>query len=183
MKITKLDKGTIQTVLGSIKVDDLGIVLPHEHFFIDQTMWFIEPSEPEDKEMARQPISLENLWWVRSHKSSSLDNLRLMSIDEETAINEAMRFKKAGGNTIVELTPNNVGRNPQRLVRVAQATGLNMIMGTAYYVESSYHPEMKMNSRTVEDIADEFVRDIVEGVGEGGVRAGIIGELLVARGH
>lgn len=174
MERTRL-KGKVQTVLGVIEAGELGSTLPHEHLFLDGSSWFIEPSEPEEKELVHQPICLENLGWIRSHRKSNLDNLR--PVDEETAIEEALRFKKAGGNTIVELTPNNVGRSPSGLVRVAQATGLNVIMGTAYYLEQSYRPEMHMDSRTQEDIAEEFVRDITAGVDDSGVKAGIIGEL------
>ena len=168
-------EGKVQTVLGLIEAGDLGVVLPHEHLFIDIRNWFIEPSEPDEKELARQPLSLENLSWVRSHRMSNIENMQLT--DEEMAISEAMLFKKAGGNTIVDLTPNHIGRNPSGLVRVARATGLNVIMGSAYYVEPSYRPEMHMDSRSEEDIAKEFVRDITVGVGNSGVRAGIIGEL------
>lgn len=174
MKITKL-KGKVQTVLGLIEADDLGVVLPHEHIFWDLRSYLIEPSKSDDRKMVYQRISLHNLSWVRSHIESSLDNLRLT--DEKTAIGEVKRFKKAGGNTIVDVTPDNIGRNPLGLVSVAQATGLNIIMGTAYYIERSYHPEMNMDSRTKEDIAEEFMRDILLGVGNSGVRAGIIGEI------
>ena len=161
-KLGKADlKGKVQTVLGLIEADDLGIVLPHEHLFTDAGTWFIEPSEPDDKELAYQPISLENLGWVRSHRTSNLDNLH--QADEETAISEVMRFKKAGGSTIIDLTARH-NANPLGLVYVARDTGLNVIMGTAYYVESSYLPEMRMDFRTDEDIAEEFIRDITVGM-------------------
>lgn len=168
-------KGKVQTVLGLIEADDLGIVLPHEHLFIDVRDYFIEPSKPDEKEFVHQPITLENLSWVRSHRKSNLDNLQLM--DEKIAIEEALDFKEAGGSTIADLTPNHVGRNPSGLMRVARATGLNVVMGTAYYVEQSYRPEMAMDSKSEEDIAEEFVRNITVGVGDMGIRAGIIGEL------
>ncbi|MCK4239999.1 MAG: hypothetical protein KAX30_00110 [Candidatus Atribacteria bacterium] len=168
-------KGKVQTVLGLIEANNLGVILPHEHLFVDGKIWFIEPGEPDEKELARQPVSLENLSWVRSNRMSNLDNLHLTS--EEVAINEVMHFKKAKGNTIVDLTPNNLRRNPSALVHVAQATGINVIMGTAYYVEPSYHSEMHMDSRTEEDIADEFTQDVMVGVGDSGVRAGVIGEI------
>lgn len=184
-------RGKIQTVLGLISPEDLGITLPHEHLFIDMCDFFIEPSDDE-KEFAHQPISLENLAWIRSHRFSNLNNLQ--PFDEEEAINEALLFKKAGGSTIVEQTPNNVGRDPVKLVRVAQATGLNIIMGTAYYKEMTAswnsganvdwavktmgrYPKMYLDSATEEDIAEEFVHDISEGAGITGVRAGFIGEI------
>ena len=98
-------------------------------------------------------------------------------MDEEIAIAEAMRFKIAGGSTLINLTPNHIGRNPLGSVNIAQSTGLNVIMGTAYYVEDAYQPDLHMNSRTKEEITEEFVRDIMVGAGDIGVRAGIIGEL------
>ncbi len=168
-------KGKAQTVLGLVDGDELGFTLPHEHLFIDMMSWFVEPADPEDKEMACQPITLENLSWVRSHKTSSLDNMHIT--DKETAIREAMLFKKAGGQTIVDVTPNSAGRNPSGLVNVAKATGLNVIMGTAYYIEKSFKPEMRLDSKTEEDIAAEFVREITTGVDGTGICAGLVGEI------
>ncbi len=168
-------EGKAKTVLGWVDGGKLGCTLVHEHTFFDFTNWFEEPSDPYEKELARQPITLENLYWARYHKKSSLDNL--VCKDEKMLIREVMRFKEAGGNTIVDVTPNNTGRNPTGLVNIAKATGVNVIMGTSYYVENSFRPEMHMDSRTEEEIADEFVKDITKGVGNTGICAGIIGEI------
>ena len=170
-------KGKAQTVLGLVEPNQLGFTQPHEHFLLDCTVDFEEPSQPEDRELAYQPVSLENLSWVRSHRFSSLDNLRLD--DEQMAIKEALIFKKAGGQTIAEMTPNNASRNPEALKRLSQATGVNVIMGTAYYIDPSYSPEVRQHigSSSEEDIAEEFIRDITVGVGDTGIKAGIIGEI------
>lgn len=166
-------KGKVQTVLGLVDGGKLGLTLPHEHLFINTMCWYSEPVDSEGKAISRQPITLENLSWVRSHKSSNLDNMQIT--DEANAIREATIFKKSGGKTIVDVTPNSLGRNPSGLVNVARATGLNIIMGTAYYTESSFQPEMHMESRTDSDFADEFIAEITSGVC--GIRAGLIGEL------
>lgn len=168
-------KGKVQTVLGLVNGVELGFTLPHEHLFFDAMSWFVEPTDPEDKEISRLPITLENLSWVRSHSKSSLDNMIIS--DEETAIKEAMLFKKAGGKTIIDVTPQSAGRNPSGLVNVAKATGLNVVMGTAYYIEPSFKPEMRMDEKTDEDIAEEFVREITTGVDGTGICAGLIGEI------
>lgn len=176
MERTEL-KGKVQTVLGSVHGDRLGFTLPHEHFLFDGSgpVNFTEPDKPEDREIARQPVSLENLSWIRCHRFSNLDNQR--PVDVEAVIKEIGLFEEAGGKTIVEVTPNNMGREPEALVHIAQAAGINVIMGTAYYLEKSYRPEMNMDSKTEEDIADEFVRDITTGVDGTGICAGIIGEV------
>ena len=53
-------------------------------------------------------------------------------------------------------------------------------MGTAYYVARSYTPEAKIDSRTEEDIAEEFNREITVSVGDTDIRAGIIGEIGIS---
>lgn len=37
--------GKVQTVLGTIAPEELGITLAHEHCLVDLTVWFIEPTE------------------------------------------------------------------------------------------------------------------------------------------
>ena len=104
---------------------------------------------------------------------NNLDNWRL--VDMDTAVREATMFKVEGGNTIVDLTVTGLGRDPLGLARVSRTTGLNIVMGTGYYREGTHPPGM--DGRSEEDIAEEMVRDVTEGVEGTGVRAGIIGEL------
>lgn len=165
--------GKVRTVLGLVSADDLGITLPHEHLLSDGNVWFAEPTDAIGKKISRQPISLKNLWWIKTHTSSHVDNIRLD--DEQIAIEEAMLFKQAGGNTIVEATSIGTARNPLGLVRIARATGLNIVMGSSYYIGASHPPEIMNMSE--EEIAEGIVRDIVVGVGDTGVCAGIIGEI------
>jgi len=87
-----------------------------------------------------------------------------------------MLYKWAVGDTIVELTcANGIGRDPLGLARIARATGLNVVMGTGYYVGSTHPPELA--TMTEEEITEKIVRDIMIGAGDTGVRAGIIGEI------
>ena len=173
MSILKIG-GKAQTVLGLIDGNDLGITLPHEHLTIDMVKAnFCEPPNPEDKELADKPVTPEILHWVRYYRTENKDNLKLP--DENKMINEVRHFKKAGGSTIVELTTEVSNRNPRTLARIARATSLNIIMGAGYYL-SSCHPA-DMDSRTVEQITDEIVRDITIGVSNTGIKAGIIGEI------
>ena len=118
-------------------------------------------------------MSLANLGWVRHHFSSNLDNLQLL--DETVARDEALLFKHAGGQTFVDPTNRGLARDPLALARVARATGLNIIMGSGYYVAAAHPPGM--DARTVDDIARELVTDLTVGVDGTGVRAGFIGEI------
>jgi len=165
--------GKVQTVLGIIDADSLGITLPHEHLLTDLSTYFVEPSEVSERKMAHEPIRLDNLCWVMNHLFSHEDDLKLD--DEEVAIKEAMLFKLAGGDTIVEMSNIGLARDPLGLARIARATGLNIVMGAGYYIGASHPPELA--DMTEEEIADQIVRDIMVGVGDTGVRAGIIGEI------
>ena len=165
--------GQAQTVLGPIAGEAMGITLPHEHLLIDFEVMFKEPANGSERGLARQPVSLANLGWVRQHFSSNLDNLQLL--DETVARDEALLFKHAGGQTFVDPTNRGLARDPLALARVARATGLNIIMGSGYYVAAAHPPDM--DTRTVDDVTREIVADLTVGVGETGVRAGFIGEI------
>jgi phosphotriesterase-related protein len=165
--------GSIQTVLGPIAAADAGIALPHEHLLIDFKVMFAESATASDKGRAWEPVSLANLGWVRQNFNANLDNLRLT--DERVATDEIRLFKHAGGRTVVDPTPASLGRDPQALARIARATGLNVVMGAGYYVAAAHPPDM--DRRTIDDLADEMIGDVTTGVGDTGVRSGLIGEI------
>lgn len=165
--------GKVQTVLGTVAPEELGITLPHEHCLIDMVAWFVEPSEASQRAMAHQPITLENLGWVRYHPMEHWENLRLL--DEELAGKELELYKRAGGNSLVDVTSIGIARDPLALTRLARATKLNIIMGSGYYAGPAHPPDI--DSKTEENITEEIVRDITIGAGNTGVCAGIIGEI------
>jgi phosphotriesterase-related protein len=165
--------GQVQTVLGPIAPETVGITLPHEHLLIDFKVMFVEPAPAADKGRAWEPVSLENLGWIRQNFSSNLDNLRLL--DERMAEDEITLFKRAGGRTVVDPTNRTLARDPLALARIARATGLNIVMGAGYYVAASHPPDM--DARTVEDLAREMIADVTVGAGDTGVRSGLIGEI------
>ena len=165
--------GTVQTVVGPIAPDTMGITLPHEHLFINFEVMFAEPALATDRSRAREPVSLANLGWVRQNFNSNLDNLYLR--DEQVAAEEISLFQSAGGSTVVDPTPKTLARDPLALARIARTTGLNIIMGAGYYVAAS-HPS-DMDERTVDELAEEMIADVTTGVGDTGIRSGLIGEI------
>jgi predicted metal-dependent phosphotriesterase family hydrolase len=138
----------VQTVLGPVPVDELGVTLPHEH------------------------LALDEYRFLGHHIDAVLS-------DVDLAVEEAERYRDAGGRTIVEVTTKDLGRRPEFLVEVATRTGLHVLMGTGRYIEPSYEPEIWR--RSVDDIADEFVDDLERGID--GVRAAVIGEIGVGTYH
>jgi phosphotriesterase-related protein len=165
--------GKAQTVLGVIDADGMGVTLPHEHLLIDFEVMFKEPAAASEKGLAHQPVTLSNVGWVRQNFNSNLDNLRLL--DEQTAQDEILLFKRAGGQTVVDPTNVSLSRDPLALARISRATGLNIVMGAGYYVAAA-HPA-DMDRRTEDSLVREIVGEVTVGVGNTGVRAGLIGEI------
>lgn len=131
------------TVTGPVAPGDLGVVLPHEHVFIDL---------------------------VREYRGNGLLN------DEDLAKAEVAALREAGGGTLVDLTLDEIGRDPAALRRVGEATGVRIVMGCGHY-RDPYLDRDWFDRMSVDVIADEITRDITEGVRGTGVRAGIIGEI------
>jgi len=165
--------GKIQTVLGVIDPEELGVTSSHEHILSDMSTYFIEPQGASQKELADQPLCLENLAWARAHRFSNRDNMRLGN--RELAAKEVALFRYAGGNSIAEMSQHGLCRDPEGLAYVSRASGVNIIMGSGYYVGIS-HPA-DMDTRSEEEITQEIVTDILSGVGDTGIKAGIIGEI------
>ncbi len=141
----------VQTVLGPVDPATLGFTLPHEHTAI--ALWQV-PDRWDYWELTRDaPIITEEL----------------------------VRFRDVGGSTLVDLTLSGVGRDPSWLVQLARGTGLNLVMGCGWYREAYYPAEARIDRRSVEDLADELVREAADGIIVAGldspVRPGIIGEI------
>ncbi len=162
-----------QTVLGLVDADRLRVTLPHEHVRIDMSVWFVEPDKAELKDLAYEPVSLKNLSWIMYNQYNNLDNLKLL--DKELAAAELDLFKTAGGRTIVDVTTAGLGRDPATLVRLSRLTGLNIIMGCGYYVGAAQ--DRALEKKSEEEIGNEITAEIVKGVENTGIKAGIIGEI------
>ena len=137
----------VQTVLGRIDPAELGWTLPHEHTAI--ALWHI--------------ANRWDYWELRR--------------DEPLIVEELGKFAAAGGSAVVDLTTPGVGRDPEWLAGISRATGLHVVMGSGWYRDAYYPAEARIDQRSVDDLAGEIVRDATVGVGETGIRAGIIGEI------
>jgi phosphotriesterase-related protein len=141
----------VQTVLGPVDPMTLGFTLPHEHTAI--ALWLIP-----------------NRWdyWE-------------LTADEPIITAELAHYREAGGTAMADLTLPGVGRDPAWLVGLARATGLHLVMGGGWYRGAHYPAEALIDRRSVDDLADELVREVEEGISLPGldkaVKPGIFGEI------
>jgi len=101
--------------------------------------------------------------------------------DPQTMIAEVTRFREAGGNTIIEVTPDHIGRDPLGLKAISEATYVHIVMGCGYYWEPFYPPTITRTDTNA--LAGQFIDEIENGVGTTGIRPGVIGEVGSHRSH
>ena len=144
---------TIMTVTGPISSNALGFTLFHEHIFLDL---------------------MRDSW-----QGNNVLN------DPELAYQELMSYKDAGGATLVDQTSGGLRGNDHKHLlpvkhavavrEIAERTQLNIILGCGWYRESYY--EQRLWRMRTDEIAEEIVRDLTEGIDGTDVRAGVIGEI------
>ena len=162
----------IQTVLGPIAPEDLGLSLAHEHLLFDlRCLW--EQPPPERAHL----IDAEPTAELRAEIERDLYHSKatLHQPDPQLAAREALRFKDVGGMAVVDLTTIGLGPNPLALRQIAHATGLNVVAGAGYYREKCLPADVL--DRSIEVLAEELKRWVLEGMYGTDVRAGILGEL------
>jgi predicted metal-dependent phosphotriesterase family hydrolase len=137
----------VMTVQGPVDPSTLGFILPHEH--TQCTLWHI--ADRWD-------------YWE-------------LTPDEPVILAELALFKAAGGTALADLTLPGIGRNPEWLRRLSEQSGLHIVMGGGWYRTAYYPPEALIEKRSVDSLAEELVHDATVGVGDTGIRIGILGEI------
>jgi len=163
------------TVLGPVEPSTLGPTLVHEHLLIDlrDSSFVAPPAELAGIADARVSDVARSV--VARYSCSVRDNLVLDDLDLAAA--ELARFRAVLGGTVVDVTPVDIGRSPERLRGLAEQTGVAIVMGCGHYCEIAYGAEVA--SLTEDELTEELLQELVHGVGETGIRPGIIGELGV----
>ncbi len=137
----------VMTVRGPVDPDTLGFTLPHEHTQI--ALWHIQ--------------NRWDYWELTRDEPVILDELRL--------------FREAGGTALADLTLPGNGRDPVWLRTLSEKSGLHIVMGGGWYRTAYYPPEAMIDRRSVDSLAEELVADATVGVGDTGIRTGILGEV------
>ena len=140
--------GTVETVRGTVDVDSLGRALMHEHVFV------------------MQPEALQNYGhvWGESYWD---EDVRVAD-----AIEKLRALRAAGIETIVDPTAPGLGRFVPRLQRINAAVDLNIVVASGVYAFIEL-PNF-LTYRSVEALAELFVREIRVGIDDTGVRAAFL---------
>src|ERR1700742_395270 len=134
---------TVETVTGPVDADELGLTLVHEHFrFADEALRFQFPR-----------VYGEQAEW-------------------EAPIADARAVVAHGVKTVVEPTAMYGMRDAAFSRRVAEESGLNVVLPTGIY--SYDHLPVGLLTRSADQIADLYVADVEEGMQGTEIKAAFI---------
>ncbi len=136
----------VMTVRGRRPAASLGFVLPHEHVLVD----FIGAAEV----------------------SPSRYDADVAFAKIKPYLDEA---KSLGCATLFECTPAYLGRDPRLLVRLGEASGLNLVTNTGYYAarQNKFLPAQALRE-DADALAARWLREWREGIDGSDVRPGFI---------
>ena len=161
------------TVNGEVDPGTLGFTLMHEHLLFDTSAWFVEAADDRKRAIGRRSVEPEILEDLRRDPFINRDNLVMRDVG--VAVAELAFFKDAGGGTVVDVTTADKQRDPVALRQISERADVNVVMGTGYYTKPNHPPEVE--GLSVESLAEWMIDEIRNGVGDTGVRPGIIGEI------
>lgn len=141
---------TVQTVTGACRPADLGLTLMHEHLIIGWPGW--------ESDTAAAPFDR------REAKKLCVDRMH--------------ELKALGVATLLDPCPIDLGRDVELAAEVAQASGVRIVCATGLYKEESgaapYYKFRGAFTDSVNEMAEIFIKEITEGIGSSGIKAGVI---------
>jgi phosphotriesterase-related protein len=110
------------------------------------------------------------IWRVPDPPGSDDPDLGYDSVT--AALAEVERFARAGGGALVEMTTSDIGRSPLDLKLISQKTGVHIIAAAGHHKHK--FSAAYLVGKSVGEIEAEIVTELTQGIGETGVKAGVI---------
>jgi phosphotriesterase-related protein len=144
----------VNTVLGPISPEQVGIANMHEHIIWAKSGW---EYAPEANELYNPPEVFQTLY----------DTLA--------------DYKKAGGNTIVDCSGVCMGRDVELYATLSRASGVNIVACTGFWAQENVVPYF-LSAKTggghafkdIDYFEEMFTRELTQGMGTSQVKAGVI---------
>src|SRR5438552_15035622 len=141
---------TVQTVTGPCSPDALGTTLMHEHLLVGWPGW--EAYAAEDRAQRRERVG--------------------------RCVGQMQELHGLGVRTLLDPCPIDLGRDVELMAEVAERSRVRIVCATGLYKEDLGAPaSFKFRTQFGDapaEMTDVFVHELSEGVGETGIRAGVI---------
>jgi phosphotriesterase-related protein len=135
----------VDTVTGRVRPADLGMTLVHEHLLIGYPGWQMDALAPKFRRDEALARGVDRLQELRS----------------------------LGVQTFVDPCPMDLGRDVEFMAEVAQRSGMRIVCTTGAYKENE-GLTYTFRALPVEEITAIYVKELIEGIGETGIRAGLV---------
>jgi phosphotriesterase-related protein len=134
----------VNTVLGPINTKDLGFTLAHEHLI------------------------------VAFHGAIKEFPELFMPNVLEYVVAGLKRTKAGGVNTVVDMTTVDLGRDVEFMKEASRRSGVNIIAVTGWWLDVPRFISGTTGSVSAERMADLFAKEVDKGIGDTGIKAGLI---------
>ena len=143
-------KSYVQTVLGPVPAEQLGRCLSHQHVLFGYPGW--------------EGAVLSPFRWEEALEQAA------------AVLNDAK--ERCGLQTVIDATPADCGRNVAFLKAVSERTGVHIVASSGYYYEGegapAYFKFRMAYGSAAEEIYQMMRREVTEGVGDTGIRTGVL---------
>lgn len=133
----------VNTVLGPIHPDQLGVTSAHEHILWGPPGWEYDPE-----------------WWFHYPKVFA------------KCLAELKAFRNLGGDTIVEVSGIGLGRDVDLYYLLSKYSGVNIVLSTGFWADTGFYNHFR--DKDIDFLEELFVRELTQGIGDTGVKAGVI---------
>lgn len=141
---------TVNTVTGPVSSDALGRTMMHEHVLIGWPGWESDTFRPGPARDEMIAVGSDNVASLQDH----------------------------GITTMLDPCPNDLGRDVTLMAEIARRTGFQIICATGLYKEDqgggAYWKFRESMGGSADMIAEMYIRELTEGIGDTGIKAGII---------
>ncbi|HTB78778.1 MAG TPA: hypothetical protein VK762_36295 [Polyangiaceae bacterium] len=135
----------INTVTGRARPEELGSTLLHEHLLIGYPGWQMDALAP------------------RFRRDDALSR----------GVDKLQELRSYGVTTFLDPCPMDLGRDVEFMADVAERSGMRIICTTGAYKQNE-GLTYTFGALPVEDITAIYVKELTEGIGESGIRAGLV---------
>ncbi len=135
----------INTVTGRARPEELGSTLLHEHLLIGYPGWQMDALAP------------------RFRRDDALSR----------GVDKLQELRSYGVATFLDPCPMDLGRDVEFMADVAERSGMRIICTTGAYKQNE-GLTYTFGALPVEDITAIYVKELTEGIGESGIRAGLV---------
>lgn len=94
--------------------------------------------------------------------------------DYDKALEMMQRYSDMGGKAIADASPKHWGRKTEGLADISRKTGINIICCTGYLCESQVNMDIWVNDKTIDDLKNEMLVEIEQGMDDTKYKAGWI---------